>query len=136
MIQAFQVPLENILPHGTKIVKSLRSGADQLRVIAGFVTLWALNYLTIIAGGFAMETILALLGVTWLPFFLIMWIIRTSYATTVLWLTSNAFPVNISRSSSCELERRVGSSSCSFVILPYRSDAVLLQAVILHAIRT
>lgn len=42
----------------------------------GFVALWALNYVTLIAGGFAMETVLAIVGVSWLPFFLILWIIR------------------------------------------------------------
>ncbi|WWC65254.1 uncharacterized protein I303_107871 [Kwoniella dejecticola CBS 10117] len=46
---------------------------------AGFVTLWALNYVTIIACGFAMETVLALVGLTWLPFFLILWIIPSSF---------------------------------------------------------
>ncbi|WRT70773.1 uncharacterized protein IL334_007772 [Kwoniella shivajii] len=42
---------------------------------AGFVTLWALNYVTIIASGLAMETMLAIIGISWLPFFLILWII-------------------------------------------------------------
>ncbi|KAK8850591.1 hypothetical protein IAR55_004510 [Kwoniella newhampshirensis] len=46
---------------------------------AGFVTLWALNYLTIIAAGFGMETALAVVGFSWLPFFLIMWIIPSSF---------------------------------------------------------
>ncbi|WVQ63400.1 uncharacterized protein L199_001553 [Kwoniella botswanensis] len=46
---------------------------------AGFVTLWALNYVTIIAAGFAMETMLALIGIAWLPFFLILWIIPSSF---------------------------------------------------------
>lgn len=46
-----------------------------VRNIAGFVTLWALNYVTVLAEGFALETALAILGVSWLPFFLIMWII-------------------------------------------------------------
>ncbi|WVW80760.1 hypothetical protein I302_102746 [Kwoniella bestiolae CBS 10118] len=46
---------------------------------AGFVTLWALNYVTILASGFALETMLALLGISWLPFFLIFWIIPSSF---------------------------------------------------------
>lgn len=41
----------------------------------GFPALWALNYVTLIAAGFAMETMLSLLGLQWLPFFLILWII-------------------------------------------------------------
>lgn len=43
--------------------------------IAGFVTLWALNYVTIIAAGFALETMLCLVGIPFLPVFLILWII-------------------------------------------------------------
>jgi hypothetical protein len=42
---------------------------------AGFVTLWALNYVTIIAAGFALETMLCLVGIPFLPVFLILWII-------------------------------------------------------------
>ena len=51
--------------------------ADQC-IVAGFVTLWALNFVTAIAAGFALETMLSLLGVPFLPFFLILWIICAS----------------------------------------------------------
>ncbi|WWC92395.1 uncharacterized protein L201_007352 [Kwoniella dendrophila CBS 6074] len=61
IIRAWQIPLTNHLGR------------------AGFVTLWALNYVTIIAAGFAMETVLALVGLSWLPFFLILWIIPSSF---------------------------------------------------------
>ncbi|OCF78731.1 hypothetical protein I204_00675 [Kwoniella mangroviensis CBS 8886] len=54
---------------------------------AGFVTLWALNYVTIIAAGFAMETMLALIGIAWLPFFLILWIILN--------ITSSFYPIEL-----------------------------------------
>ncbi|WVR08673.1 hypothetical protein IAU60_005731 [Kwoniella sp. DSM 27419] len=54
---------------------------------AGFVTLWALNYLTIISAGWAMETMLALLGIAGLPFFLILWIILN--------ITSSFYPIEI-----------------------------------------
>jgi hypothetical protein len=47
-----------------------------IRPVGGFVTLWALNYVTLIAAGWAIETMLAVLGLPWLPFFLILWIIR------------------------------------------------------------
>lgn len=36
---------------------------------------WALNFVTIIAGGFAMETVISLLGPQWLPVFLVLWLI-------------------------------------------------------------
>jgi hypothetical protein len=45
---------------------------------AGFPALWALNWVTIVAAGFAMETIQALVGIAGLPLFLILWIIRMS----------------------------------------------------------
>lgn len=51
-------------------------GIKLTRWKAGFVVLWALNYVTLVAGGLAMETVLAIIGLTWLPFFLILWIIR------------------------------------------------------------
>jgi len=35
-----------------------------------------LNYVTLISAGFAMETVLAIVGIPFLPFFLILWIIR------------------------------------------------------------
>ncbi|WVF67907.1 hypothetical protein IAT40_002669 [Kwoniella sp. CBS 6097] len=54
---------------------------------AGFVTLWALNYVTIIAAGFAMETVLAIVGISWLPFFLILWIILN--------ITSSFYPIEM-----------------------------------------
>ncbi|OCF36034.1 hypothetical protein I316_02530 [Kwoniella heveanensis BCC8398] len=54
---------------------------------AGFVTLWALNYVTIIAAGFAMETVLAVVGISWLPFFLILWIILN--------ITSSFYPIEM-----------------------------------------
>ncbi|WVQ95470.1 hypothetical protein IAU59_002567 [Kwoniella sp. CBS 9459] len=61
VVRAWQVPLTDYLGR------------------AGFVTLWALNYVTIIAAGFAMETALAVVGIAWLPFFLILWIISSSF---------------------------------------------------------
>jgi hypothetical protein len=45
---------------------------------AGFPALWALNWVTIVAAGFAMETIQAIVGIAGLPLFLILWIIRMS----------------------------------------------------------
>ena len=45
---------------------------------AGFPALWALNWVTIVAAGFAMETIQALVGIAGLPLFLILWIICMS----------------------------------------------------------
>nr|XP_031862594.1 uncharacterized protein CI109_002092 [Kwoniella shandongensis]KAA5529666.1 hypothetical protein CI109_002092 [Kwoniella shandongensis] len=69
IIRAWQVPLNNHLGR------------------AGFVTLWALNYFTIIAAGFAMETALAVVGISWLPFFLIMWIILN--------ITSSFYPIEM-----------------------------------------
>jgi hypothetical protein len=50
--------------------------SSHVDIAAGFVTLWALNYATIIAAGFALDTMLSLVGMPWLPFFLILWIIR------------------------------------------------------------
>jgi len=44
----------------------------------GFPALWALNWVTITAGGFALETILAIFGIAGLPLFLILWIICMS----------------------------------------------------------
>lgn len=56
-----------------------RASCADRRLKGGFVTLWALNYVTLIAAGWAIETMLAVLGLPWLPFFLILWIIRESF---------------------------------------------------------
>ncbi|WWC72650.1 uncharacterized protein I206_106614 [Kwoniella pini CBS 10737] len=69
IIRAWQVPLTDYLGR------------------AGFVTLWALNYITIIACGLAMETVLAIVGMAWLPFFLILWIILN--------ITSSFYPIEM-----------------------------------------
>jgi hypothetical protein len=46
--------------------------------LGGFPALWALNWVTIVAAGLAMETVQALVGIAGLPLFLILWIIRKS----------------------------------------------------------
>ncbi|KAL7423027.1 hypothetical protein Q5752_002326 [Cryptotrichosporon argae] len=54
---------------------------------AGFVVLWALNFVTIWAAGWAMETVTALVGPMNLPFFLILWIILN--------ITSSFYPIEL-----------------------------------------
>lgn len=70
--RAFQVALQDYLGRGRS---SLVLSGRLLIVLAGFVTLWALNYVTIIGAGLALETMLSILGVPFLPVFLILWII-------------------------------------------------------------
>ena len=41
----------------------------------GWLATWALNYLSFLALGLAMEVAITLLGLKWMPFFLITWII-------------------------------------------------------------
>lgn len=53
------------------------------------MALWMLNYVTLIAGGLAMETVLAIVGIAWLPFFLILWIIRESTCAVCKSSTNN-----------------------------------------------
>ncbi|KAI9634655.1 uncharacterized protein MKK02DRAFT_37535 [Dioszegia hungarica] len=69
VVRAFQVPLTDYLGR------------------AAFVTLWALNYVTIIAAGFALETMLCLVGIPFLPVFLILWIILN--------ITSSFYPLEM-----------------------------------------
>ncbi|ORY31253.1 hypothetical protein BCR39DRAFT_527132 [Naematelia encephala] len=69
VVAAFKVPLTNVLGSG------------------GFPALWMLNYVTIISGGFAMETVLAIVGPPFLPFFLMPWIIIN--------ITSSFFPIEL-----------------------------------------
>jgi hypothetical protein len=71
--RAFQIPMWDFLGAGGYSTTIIRSGADPS---GGFVALWMLNYVTLIAAGFAMETVLAVVGIPFLPFFLILWIIR------------------------------------------------------------
>jgi hypothetical protein len=55
--RAFEVPLSNIVGDG------------------GFVVFWALNYVTYMAIGLALEAFISLLTIRWFPFSLITWII-------------------------------------------------------------
>lgn len=57
IIRAFQVPLRAVFGSG------------------GFPILWALNFVTITACGWALETVICIVGPAWLPFFLTLWII-------------------------------------------------------------
>jgi len=67
--RAFQVPFNN----------SLGS--------AGFVVFWALNYITYLAVGLALESLISLLTMRWFPFALISWIILN--------ITSSFLPIEL-----------------------------------------
>lgn len=54
---------------------------------AGFVTFWALNYLTYLAVGLALEALMSLLTMRWFPFALIFWIILN--------ITSSFLPIEL-----------------------------------------
>ncbi|KAK4689248.1 hypothetical protein P7C73_g850, partial [Tremellales sp. Uapishka_1] len=69
VIRAFQVPLNTTIGR------------------AGFFVLWMLNWFTIICAGLAMETVLAIVGIPFLPFFLIFWIVMN--------ITSSFFPIEL-----------------------------------------
>lgn len=57
LLSAFQIPLTHILGH------------------SGWLAAWALNYLSFLALGLAMEVAITVLGIRGMPFFLILWII-------------------------------------------------------------
>lgn len=54
---------------------------------AGFVVLWALSFVTLLAVGLPMESMISLLTIRWFPYFLIFWIILN--------LTSSFLPIDL-----------------------------------------
>lgn len=87
-----------------------------------------LNYVTLISAGFAMETVLAIVGMQWLPFFLILWIIREFVLSIMLvWLMI----VNIS-----VFMEAVEFADFSIFFLPSGAHASVLSLPTLDSIHT